>query len=129
MKTCWACKLALPLASFYSGGIGKNAYNCRSCESARHKKRNLENKEKKKLEAAMGKIVECRACHKDVNYANLAKTGMLANLVCLSCKRKHDQHKKPHNAEIENGVCRRCAVYGKSDNCIGLPNVNIRSWF
>src|SRR6266853_147053 len=127
MKTCWTCKLALPLASFYSGG--KNVYNCRICEAARHRKIYQENKDKKKLEAAMGKIVECRACHKELNYANLAKTGMLANLVCVPCKKKHDHHKEPHNADMVNGVCWKCSIYGKSDNCIGFDNVNIRSWF
>src|SRR6266853_735041 len=127
MKTCWTCKKALPLSEFF--GYGKHAYNCRPCESARLKKRHQETKEKKKQEADLGKIVSCRACSKDVNFAYLAKTGMLANLVCLPCKRKHDQHKKPHTAEMENGVCRRCLVYGKSDNCIGSKNVNIRSWF
>ena len=126
MKTCWTCKVALPLSEFY--GSGKHAFNCRTCESARQKKIRQDTKNKKKEELAQGKIVSCRACSKNINYGNLAKTGTLANIVCLPCKRKYEHHKDPHNAAMVNGVCQRCEVYGKSDNCIGF-RPSIRSWF
>jgi hypothetical protein len=111
-RVCFTCQEDLP-ASAYTKGNTIKYFRCKLCE----RKRLAEYRRKVKETQVMVDIT-CIACRDVVTGDKVAKTGKYAMKICTICYYKFKQHRKPHHAELADGICMRCEMYGASSNCI-----------
>ena len=116
-KVCTTCHLNLPRSAYYTQR--RHQYGrCKSCENKRLAKYRAE---KKRADSKLTGEKRCEACLEIVPMRRIADYGICRGRVCIPCHRIQLRHREPNVAVIrEDGKCRLCATYGKSDNCM-LP--------